>query len=71
MADGLKPAWELLAEVRAVNATDWQPLAGMAKKRCSQCSYWFAVPLAEAEATSRCPDCASLGSRPARTAASP
>jgi predicted Zn-ribbon and HTH transcriptional regulator len=35
----------------------------MVKKRCSRCSYWFAVPVAEVEATSRCPDCASKGSR--------
>ena len=45
--------------------TEWrrggQP--GMVKKRCSRCSYWFAVPVAEVEATSRCPDCASKGSR--------
>jgi hypothetical protein len=25
--------------------------------------YWFAVPLPDAEATSRCPDCATFGSR--------
>jgi hypothetical protein len=53
------------AEVRAINAQPWQPLPGMLKKRCAQCRYWFAVPVAEAEATSRCPDCASLGTRPA------
>jgi hypothetical protein len=35
----------------------------MAKKQCSQGRYWFAVPIAEAEATSRCPDCAGLGTR--------
>jgi hypothetical protein len=63
MADGLKPAWELEVEARAVNATDWQPLRGMVKKPCSQCRYWFAVPVDEAEVTSRCPDCATLGSR--------
>ena len=71
MADGMKPAWELEQEARAVNATDWEPLPWMAKKRCSQCRYFFAVPMAEAEVTSRCPDCASLGSRPTRTATSP
>jgi hypothetical protein len=43
---------------RAINAEPWEPLHGMMKKRCSQCSYLFAVPAAEAEATSRCPDCA-------------
>ena len=60
-----RPAWELELEARTVNATDWEPLPGMAKKRCSQCRYWFAVPVAEAEATSRCPDCACTGTRPA------
>ena len=30
----------------------------MVKKRCSECRYFFAVPVAEVEATSRCPDCA-------------
>jgi hypothetical protein len=63
MTERAKPAWELEQEARAINATDWQPLAGMAKKQCSQCRYWFAVPVAEAEATSRCPDCASWGTR--------
>jgi len=71
LADKLKPAWQLEQEARAINATDWQPPPGMVKKQCSQCRYWFAVRVAEAEATSRCPDCASLGSRPACTAASP
>jgi hypothetical protein len=56
---------------RAVNAEPWEPLPGMVKKRCSQCRYWFAVLVAEAEATSRCPDCAGLGSRSTRPAAAP
>ena len=55
MANGLKPAWELEVEARAINATDWQPPPGMVKKQCSQCRYWFAAPIAKAEATSRCP----------------
>jgi hypothetical protein len=38
----------------------------MVKKRCSQCRYWFAVPIVEADATSRCPDCSTFGSRLAR-----
>jgi hypothetical protein len=42
---------------RAVNAEPWEPLAGMVKKRCSQCRYFFAVPVVEAEAMARCPDC--------------
>jgi hypothetical protein len=50
MADGRKPAWELEREARAINATDWEPLPRMVKRRCSLCSYWFAVPGAEAEA---------------------
>ena len=67
MTDKVRPAAELEVEARAVNATDWEPLPGMAKKRCSQCRYWFAVPAVEAEATSRCPDC----SHPTRPASPP
>ena len=59
------PVWELERKARAINATDWQPLPGMLKKRCSKCRYLFAVLIAEAEATSRCPDCARIGSRSA------
>jgi len=55
------------ATTRAVNAGPWEPLPGMVKKRCSRCRYWFAVPITEAEATSRCPDCAAFGTRPAST----
>jgi hypothetical protein len=58
----------LEAEVRAINAQPWQPLPGMLKKRCSRCSFWFAVPITEADATSRCPDCAALGTRPTKAA---
>ncbi len=68
MMDKAKPAAELEVEARAINATDWQPLPGMVKKQCSQCRYWFAVSITEAEETSRCPDCAGLGSRPTRPA---
>jgi hypothetical protein len=57
------------ALARAVNAEPWTPLPGMLKKRCSWCRYLFAVPVAEAEATSRCPDCAGLGTRPSPQAA--
>ena len=66
MTDKVRPAAELEVEARAINATNWEPLSGMVKKRCSQCRYWFAVPIAEADATSRCPDCATFGSRLAR-----
>jgi hypothetical protein len=45
-------------ESRAINAQPWEPPPGMIKKCCRQCRYWFAVPVAEAEMTSRCPDCA-------------
>lgn len=68
MTERARSAWELEQEARAINATDWEPLPGMVKKRCAQCHYWFAVPLAEAEATSRCPDCTGLGTRPTRPA---
>jgi hypothetical protein len=57
------------AEARATNATNWQPLPGMVKRRCLRCRYWFAVPVTEAEATSRCPDCAALGTRTTAAAA--
>jgi hypothetical protein len=63
MTEKVRPAVELEAEARVTNATDWQPLPGMLKKRCSRCRYYFAVPVAEAEVTSRCPDCAGLGTR--------
>jgi predicted Zn-ribbon and HTH transcriptional regulator len=57
-------AWQKVrpneAVARAIIATDWQPLSGMMKKRCSQCRYSFA------ETTSRCPDCAGLGTRSTR-----
>ena len=44
MTDKVRPAAELEVEARAINATNWEPLSGMVKKRCSQCRYWFAVP---------------------------
>ncbi len=63
MTDRTKPAVELEAEARAINAEPWEPPPGMVKKRCSQCRYLFAVPVEEAEATSRCPDCAGKGTK--------
>jgi predicted Zn-ribbon and HTH transcriptional regulator len=66
MTDKAKPAAELEVEARAINAEPWDPLPGMLKKRCSECRYFFAVPVTEAEATSRCPDCAGSGTRPVR-----
>jgi hypothetical protein len=35
MGEKARPAWELEQAARAINATDWQPLPGMAKKRCA------------------------------------
>jgi hypothetical protein len=67
MPDCTTPAWELEQAARAVNATDWQPMPSMVKRQCDWCRYWFAVPVTEAEATLRCPDCASLGTRPTQT----
>ncbi len=54
MTDRVKSAPELEAEARAINAEPWEPPPGMVKKRCSRCSYLFAVPVEEAEATSVC-----------------
>jgi hypothetical protein len=34
-----------------------------------KCRYWLAVPLDEAEVTSRCPDCSGFGTRPVRKVA--
>jgi len=63
MADEAKAAWELELEARAVNATDWEPLPGMVKKRCLRCYYWFAVRAEEAAETATCPDCAPSQTR--------
>jgi hypothetical protein len=61
-------AWEREAEARRINAQPWQPLPGMARRRCDRCSYWFAVPMVIAEATPHCPDCASRLNRAAAIA---
>lgn len=58
--------WEDEPTARAVNETNWQPIPGMVKRRCSRCRYWFAVLVAEADTTARCPDCVGFGTRPAR-----
>ena len=50
-------------KARAANAEPWEPLPGMVKRRCSWCRYWFAAPVAVAEETPRCPDCAAFGTR--------
>lgn len=57
---------EAEATARQINAQPWEPLPGMVKRQCGWCRYWFAVPANEANATSYCPDCASLGTRPER-----
>jgi hypothetical protein len=54
------------ALARAVNAEPWEPLPGMVKRRCLRCGYLFAVKAGEAQTTATCPDCAGLGTRPAR-----
>ena len=63
MTDEVRTAPELEAEARLINAQPWEPPSGMVKKRCSQCFYFFAVPMAEIDATSRCPDCAGKGTK--------
>jgi predicted Zn-ribbon and HTH transcriptional regulator len=54
-----KSTWAQEREARAINAEPWEPMAGMLKKQCDRCGYWFAAPAAEVETTSRCPDCTS------------
>ena len=71
MTTGWGSAWEREVKARAINATDWQPMPGMVKKRCSRCHYWFVVQAEEAGVTSRCPDCVGLGTRPARNNSTP
>jgi hypothetical protein len=65
MTEKERPAAELAVQARVVNAEPWEPLPGMVKRQCPDRRYFFAVLVAEAEVTSRCPDCAGLGSRAA------
>jgi hypothetical protein len=58
VAERWRPAAELEAKARAINAEPWEPLPGMVKRQCPQCRCWFVVLVTEVEATSRCPDCA-------------
>jgi hypothetical protein len=51
------------ATARAINAEPWEPLSGMVKAQCRECRYFFAAPVATP--TLLCPDCASVGTRPA------
>jgi len=62
MADGMKPAWELEREARAVNALPWEPMPGMVKRQCDWCRYFFAAPAVSHEP--RCPDCVRSGTPP-------
>jgi hypothetical protein len=41
-----KPAAEEAeAEARAINAELWEPMAGMVKRQCPRCRYFFASPI--------------------------
>ena len=63
-----KPASEEAeAAARAINAEPWEPPAGMVKRQCPRCRYFFASPVDSAER--RCADCVALGTGPARTLA--
>ena len=48
-------------QARAINAEPWQPMAGMVKRRCERCAYWFATPRPKPAAW--CPDCELLAVR--------
>ena len=50
---------EAEAEARAINTGPWEPMAGMVKRLCPRCRYFFASPADSAER--RCADCAALG----------
>jgi len=61
-----KPAAAEAEEIaRAINAEPWEPMAGMVKRQCPQCRYFFASPVGSAEL--RCANCASLGTGAPRT----
>jgi len=65
-----KPAAAEAEEIaRAINAEPWEPPAGMVKRQCPQCRYFFAAPVESTEP--RCANCASLGTGAARTRAVP
>jgi len=40
---------------RIINAMPWEPPPGYAKRKCTDCRFWFSTP-ADAQ-TARCPDC--------------
>jgi hypothetical protein len=56
---GKPAADEAEATARMINAEPWEPMAGMVKRQCPQCRYFFALPVESPER--RCADCASLG----------
>ena len=58
---------EAEAEARAIDAEPWGPMAGMVKRQCPRCRYFFASPVDSPER--RCADCVALGTGPARTLA--
>jgi hypothetical protein len=58
-------AVEAEAEARAVNAGPWEPMAGMVKRQCTRCRYFFASPADSTEP--RCTNCVSLGTGRPRT----
>ena len=62
-------AAEAEAAARAINAEPWEPIAGLVKRQCPQCRYWFAVPPESAER--RCLDCARLGTGRGRARVAP
>jgi hypothetical protein len=62
-------AAEAEAAARAINAEPWEPIAGLVKRQCPQCRYWFAAPPESAER--RCLDCASLGTGRGRARVAP
>ena len=65
-----KPAAAEAEEIaRAVNAEPWEPMAGMVKRLCPRCRYFFASPADSAER--RCADCAALGTGRPRAHAPP
>jgi len=63
-----KPA-AVEAVARAINAEPWEPMAGMVKRQCPRCRYFFASAIDSAER--RCADYASLGTGAPRSRAVP
>jgi hypothetical protein len=55
---------EAEAEARAINTEPWEPMAGMVKRQCPRCRYFFASPVDSSEP--RCANCVSQGTGFAR-----